>query len=519
MSTAPSTFTTHDPATGAVIAEHTESSPADIADAVAAAAAVAPELAAATPERRAVLLEAIADAIEDLGDGLIGLAARESGLDVARLTGERARTTNQLRLFARVVRDGEHLGVVIDHPDSSTVPPTPDLRRTVVPVGPVAVFGASNFPLAFGVAGGDTASALAAGCPVVAKAHPSNAGTSALVAEAIATAIARAGAPAATFALVQGASHEVGRALVTAEAIAAVGFTGSLAGGRALLDLASARERPIPVHAEMGSHNPVFVLPGALAARAEAIAAGLATAVTLGVGQFCTNPGVVFVPEGPAADAFVAALAAAVDATEVGPMLDARIAANYAERSAGLAALGGVTVATARRAPSDAASGAGWRATPAVLATDLATWEHEGALREECFGPVTVVVRTPTAGLARAATTVPSGLAAALHVDADGTDDALAAELLPLLAARFGRILFDGFPTGVAVSWAQQHGGPYPATTSPLTTSVGARAIDRFLRPVAYQDVPERLLPEWLRDANPWRLPRRVDGVLELPDA
>jgi NADP-dependent aldehyde dehydrogenase len=240
-------------------------------------------------------------------------------------------------------------------------------------------------------------------------------------------------------------------------------------------------------------------------------------AVTLGVGQFCTNPGVVFVPATPAADSFVAALAAAVDAAEVGPMLDARIAASYAERSAGLAALTGVTVVTSRQPPSADGSRTGWRATPAVLTTDLATWEREAALREECFGPLTVVVRTPVPELVRAATSVPAGLAAALHIGAGGEDDALAEALLPPLTERFGRILFDGFPTGVAVSWAQQHGGPYPATTSPLTTSVGARAIDRFLRPVAFQDVPDRLLPERLRDGNPWRLPRRVDGVLELP--
>lgn len=506
------TFTAHDPRTGdPVEPSFSEADTAAVDAAASAAAAAAPALAALTLDARAPLLEAIADALEADGPALIARADLETALGEVRLTGELGRTTGQLRAFAALVREGAHLGVVIDHGDAAAAPARPDLRRMLVPLGPVAVFGASNFPFAFGVAGGDTASALAAGCPVVAKAHPSNAGTSALVAAAVTRTVTRLGLPEGTFTLLQGAGHEVGSALVTHPQVSAVGFTGSLRGGRALADLAAARPEPIPVHAEMGSQNPVWITPAALAARGAAIAQALAASATLGVGQFCTKPSVVFVP--PDADAFVHALSEAVTASTLGPMLDARIEAHFVARRAELAALTGVTDATAVRT-SDARGGV----DAGVLVTDLTTWSREPLLREECFGPLIVVVRCRADELIDAVTTVPGGLTASVWSEPDDVADrTLAAALIDRAATRVGRVLHDGVPTGVAVSWAQQHGGPYPATTAASSTSVGMHAVDRFLRPVAYQDLPEPLLPTCLHDANPWSVPRRVDGHLELP--
>jgi len=517
MTATPLTFTALDPRTGAPLAqEHREASRADVHAAVVAAVAAEAPLAELSLEGRAALLDAVADELDTDGEVLVASADVETALGVMRLTGELARTTGQLRAFAGVVREGAHLGVVIDHADATAKPPRPDLRRTMVPLGPVVVFGASNFPLAFGVAGGDTASALAAGCPVVAKAHPSNAGTSALVAEAVAVAVAACGLPTGVFTLLQGTSHALGAALVTHPSVAAVGFTGSLTGGRALYDLAAARDVPIPVFAEMGSHNPVWITPAALAARGAGIAQALAGSVTLGVGQFCTRPSVVFLPvdDAPAADAFISALAEGVAAAPLGPMLDVRIRDGFTARRRALIALSGVEDVT----PGPAGGAAAAPVRAGVLATDLATWSRESLVREECFGPLVVVVRCSTSELLGTVGTVPGGLTASVWSEpGDAQDRALAAGLVSRAATRVGRVLHDGVPTGVAVSWAQQHGGPYPATTASGTTSVGMHAIDRFLRPVAYQDVPDVLLPVWLRDEDPWSLPRRVDGRLELP--
>jgi NADP-dependent aldehyde dehydrogenase len=511
------TFATHDPRTGDALPDSfVEASADDVDVAVAAASAATAPLAALTLAERAALIGRIADELDADGDVLITRADLETALGTLRLTGELARTTGQLRAFAAAVRDGAHLGVVIDHADPTTTPPRPDLRRTMVPLGPVAVFGASNFPLAFGVAGGDTASALAAGCAVVAKAHPSNAGTSALVAAAIARAVSGLDLPTGTFTLLQGASNDVGAALVTHPGITAVGFTGSLRGGRALADLAAARPAPIPVYAEMGSHNPVWITPAALAARGASIAQALAGSATLGAGQFCTRPSVVFVPtdDAPAAEAFVSALAEGVAAAPLGPMLDARIRDAFVARRRGLTALSGVEEV----APSATGGATAAPVRAGVLATDLATWSREPLVREECFGPLVVVVRCSTAELLSTVATVPGGLTASVWSEpGDAQDRALAAALVSGAATRVGRVLHDGVPTGVAVTWAQQHGGPYPATTASGTTSVGMHAMDRFLRPVAYQDLPDVLLPVWLRDENPWSLPRRVDGRLELP--
>ena len=513
------TFTAHDPRTGAPLEPgFTEADAAAVHAAVDAARAAVPRLAAATLSERAALLDAVADALDAEGDTLVARADLETALGRVRLTGELARTTGQLRAFAAAVREGAQLGVVIDHADPSATPPRPDLRRTMVPVGVVAVFGASNFPLAFGVAGGDTASALAAGCPVVAKAHPSNAGTSALVAEVIRATLARLDLPAETFTLLQGAGHEVGAELVTHPAVAAVGFTGSLRGGRALADLAAARPEPIPVFAEMGSHNPVWVTPGALAARGHTIAKALGASATLSTGQYCTRPSVVMLPDDDAgaADAFVAALVEAVAGATLRPMLDARIRDHFNARRGELAALPGITDVTPPA--HDGEDGHQGDVRAGVLVTDLATWRREELVREECFGPLVVVVRTSVAELVEAVGTIPGGLTASIWSEpAEPSDRELTAALIGSLTRRVGRVLHDGVPTGVTVGWAQQHGGPYPATTAPSTTSVGMHAVDRFLRPVAFQDVPEALLPVWLTDANPWALPRRVDGRLEVP--
>jgi NADP-dependent aldehyde dehydrogenase len=509
-----SVFHTHDPRTGARIgpAVH-EDGPAEVDIAVAGARQASAHFADLEPAARARLLEHIADALDATAEELVARADAETALGTARLTGELARTTGQLRAFSAVVRDGAHLGVVIDHADGSRTPPQPDLRRTLVPLGPVAVFGASNFPLAFGVAGGDTASALAAGCPVIAKAHPSNAGTSALVAEVIAASLAALGLPQGVFSLLQGAGHALGTALVTHPDIAAVGFTGSLAGGRALFDLAAARAVPIPVFAEMGSHNPVWLTPAALARRGPQIAAAIGASATLGAGQFCTKPSVVFLPADDvvAADTFGAALTEAMAAATMPPMLDARITAAFLDRRARLRAIDGVR-------SLDAAESEPGAPGATVLRCDLTTWRTSELVREECFGPLVILVPVPAAELASTTGDVPGGLTASLWSEpSEPADLAVARDIVERVTSRVGRVLHDGVPTGVAVSWAQQHGGPYPATTAASTTSVGMHAIDRFLRPVAYQDMPVTLLPAWLHDDNPWRLPRRVDGVLELP--
>lgn len=450
--------------------------------------------------RRAAMLRTIADRLDGAGEALVERADRETALGSSpRLTGELARTTNQLRAFARLVDDGWYAEAIIDRGGDGS----PDVRRQLVGLGPVAVFGASNFPLAFGVAGGDTAAALAAGCPVVAKGHPSHPGTSELVARAILAALEEVGAPAGTFSLIQGASPEVGRAVVLAPEIRAVGFTGSHAGGRALADLAQTRPEPIPVYAEMGSVNPLFVLPAAAAARAGEIAEGFAGSMTLGVGQFCTKPGLAFVPEGEA-EALRQAVVSALEGNSGGPMLNARVRGAFAEELERLAALPGVEPVLSGT-PDDGPLAC----APSLLAADLDTFLRTEELRDEHFGPVSVVVSCPHERLTEAASAVPGSLTATIHADDEDAD--LAGTLQEVLTDRAGRIVYNGFPTGVAVVPAMQHGGPYPATTSPGHTSVGMTSIRRFLRPVAFQDAPDELLPPALRDANPLGIPRLVD--------
>ncbi|WP_243076462.1 aldehyde dehydrogenase (NADP(+)) [Microbacterium sp. SS28] len=471
---------------------------------VQAAAEAAPIWRASTATQRAAWLRAAADALDSAIDELVEIAERETRLGPVRLRGEVGRTTGQLRLFAAVVEEGSYLELTIDDADPSSTPPRPELRRLLVGVGPVAVFSASNFPFAFSVAGGDTASALAAGNPVIVKAHSGHPELSRRTAEIVASALESAGAPAGSLALVEG--RDAGNALVQHPVVQAAGFTGSLGGGRALFDLANGRPDPIPFYGELGSVNPVVVTPAAAAARGGELAKGLVASFTLGVGQFCTKPGVVFVPRGAGFEELVAADAGSAVG---GPLLTDRITAAFPEGIDRL--LDDASVEIVAGTPSAAGTDA---AQPVVLSTDAAAVvARPHVLLEECFGPVTLLVRYDGPDdLARALEAVPGSLTATLH--SEPGDDV--AEVLEILQRKAGRVLFAGWPTGVAVTWSQHHGGPWPATTS-LHTSVGATAIRRFLRPLVFQDAPESLLPASLRDAALARLPHRRNGVLTTP--
>lgn len=469
----------------------------------AAAAAAAPIWRDSARPQRALWLRAVADGLDRHVNELVEIAAEETRLDPARLRGEVARTSGQLRLFAEAVAEGGFLEVTIDDADPTATPPRPELRRMLIGVGPVAVFAASNFPFAFSVVGGDTASALAAGNPVIVKAHSGHPRLSARTAQIAIRALEEAGAPAGSLALVTG--REAGNALVQHPSIRAAGFTGSLSGGRALFDLAVSRPDPIPFYGELGSVNPVVMTAAAVAARGETLAAGLAASFTLGSGQFCTKPGVVFVPEGAGFERMLTAPAAA---TTGGPLLTPRITQAYPQGIERLVADPSVEVLVT----GDAADGG---AQPAVLTTDAAAVaQRPELLLEECFGPVTLLVRyADDAQLREALAAVPGSLTATLH--AQESDEV--GEVLALLQERAGRVLFEGWPTGVAVTWSQQHGGPWPATTS-LHTSVGVTAVRRFLRPIVFQNAPARLLPSDLRDEALPTLPHRRNGMVHTPE-
>jgi alpha-ketoglutaric semialdehyde dehydrogenase len=462
---------------------------------------------------RAAFLETIAENILDLGDALIARAHDETGLPVARLQGERGRTVGQLRLFAQVVRDGHFLQATIDPalPERQLLP-RPDLRLCKVPLGPVAVFGASNFPLAFSVAGGDTAAALAAGAPVIVKAHSAHLGTSELVGRAIQQAVRSHGLPEGVFSLLIGAGRTLGEALVAHPAIQAVGFTGSRQGGLALQRIAQARPQPIPVYAEMSSINPVFLLPGALAERAEAIGKGFAASLALGAGQFCTNPGLVLATDGPGLDRFLQAACEALTATPAQTMLTPGIHEAYQAGSAKVRAAAGVdTVASGAAAQSRPNA-----AQAALFVTDAARFLATPELGEEMFGPAAVVIRTrDLQEMLQVAEHLEGQLTATLQINP--VDHAQARHLLPVLERKAGRILVNGFPTGVEVCHAMVHGGPFPATSNAMFTSVGAASIERFLRPVCYQDLPDVLRPPALQDGNPLGLWRLVDGHVRQP--
>ncbi len=483
---------------------------AEVAAAMTAAETAFAVFRETTGAQRAALLERIGDEIGALGDDLIARAHRETGLPEGRLTGERTRTVNQLRMFAQVARDGSWVDARIDTAQPDRQPaPRPDLRRMLIPIGPVVVFGSSNFPLAFSVAGGDTASALATGNPVVVKAHSGHPGTSEMVATAVSRAVAACGLPAGTFSMLQGSGKVIGLALVRHPATRAVGFTGSRAAGRALFDAAAARPDPIPVFAEMSSLNPVFILPEALRERAAAIAEGLKGSVTLGVGQFCTKPGLVFGLRGPDFDAWGRTLAGLVEAAPPATMLHAGICEAYHQGLARVSGVGGVTTLGRSRENPDPARTQG---EPVVLRTDAGNFQRHPELAEEVFGPFALLITAETmAELESLAAGLEGQLTATVH----GTPGDLrrAGPLMRVLERKAGRLIVNGFPTGVEVSPAMNHGGPYPATTDVRFTSVGTAALYRFVRPVCYQNTPAALLPDALKDENPLGLARLVNGA------
>lgn len=475
--------------------------------ATAAAAEAYASFSTLDPEAHAGFLEAVADNIEAIGEELINRASQETGLPTARLQGERARTTGQLRLFATVVRTGDFRGVRIDPaiPDRTPLPRA-DIRQRQIPLGPVAVFGASNFPFAFSTAGGDTASALAAGCPVVFKAHNAHPGTGELVGHAVVKAVKDFGLHPGVFSLVYGPGASIGQALVADPAIKAVGFTGSQSAGVALMRTAAARPEPIPVYAEMSSLNPVFVFDGALKGDVDALAQQYVTSVTASSGQLCTSPGLLFAPEGEAGDKLAAAVARAVSACAGQTMLTEGIAGSW---NAGTEALGSATgvdlIGKGLEGETENAP------APAIFGTQVKDFVTNEVLHEEIFGAASLVIRyTSIQDLIEAISRLEGQLTASLQLTEE--DYRTAAPLIPALEQKVGRIIINGWPTGVEVGHAMVHGGPFPATSDSRTTSVGTLAINRFLRPVAYQNIPQELLPEALQDANPWQLNRRIDG-------
>ena len=505
-------FVARHAATGAALAPvFQEANRQDVEDACRLAAAAFVEFSELPPATRATFLEQVAAEIAALGDNLIDRAMAESGLPRARLEGERGRTLGQLQFFARLVREGAWLDVAIDHalPERAPVP-RPDLRRRSVAIGPVAVFGAANFPLAFSVAGGDTAAALAAGCPVVVKGHPLHPGTGELVARALRSAVQKYGLPAGVFSYLPGAGHPLGGALVGDPRIKAVGFTGSRAGGLALARLAAARAERIPVYAEMSSINPVILFPAAARARGAELGQAFVASLTLGAGQFCTNPGLVLALGDDHPDAFIQAAAAALRECPPQQMLATSIHSAFAQGVATLA--DHAAVQTLARGHASAGVN---QAQAGLFVTDVAAFMADRALSHEVFGPSSLIVRARTPDeIVCLLEQLEGQLTATLLFDQ--TDEAAVAALLPALQRKVGRILGNGWPTGVEVGHAMVHGGPFPATTDVRATSVGSLAIQRFLRPVCYQNLPERLLPAAVRDGNPYHVPARIDGVLTL---
>jgi acyl-CoA reductase-like NAD-dependent aldehyde dehydrogenase len=480
----------------------TETGPERLESIVSAAAESAGWLEDLGRAGRARLLDAIADAVESTRADLVAVAESETGLSRTRLDGELTRTALQFRMFSDVLRDGGYLEAAIDHAAQTPMGPAPEVRRVLVPVGPVAVFGASNFPFAFSVPGGDTASALAAGCPVVVKAHPSHPLTSQASAAAIATAVRGAGGPDEVVGIVYG--QQAGLALVRHRHVRAAALTGSIGAAHAIQAAIGERDDPIPFYAELSSTNPIVILPAAAAAT-DRIADGLFTSFTGSGGQLCTKPGLAFVPSGPAGDKLTEALRQRVAAADGAVLLNERIRDAFDGRQASLESAG-----ARRLAGPEPSSTAGFSVMPTLLEVDVSGLTAE--LAEECFGPLMIIVRYHgAADLLPAIAAVPPSLTGSIHAT-DQDDRATVRRLVAALAERVGRIVFNGYPTGVRVSWAQHHGGPWPSTNS-LHTSVGATAIRRFLRPLAFQDAPEWILPPELRD-DFQEVPRRVDGRL-----
>jgi 2,5-dioxopentanoate dehydrogenase len=461
--------------------------------------------------KRADFLDTIANEIVALGDELLQRAHVETGLPMDRLTGERARTCGQLKAFGALVREGSWVDARIDHANPDRTPvPKPDIRRMRVPLGPIVVMGASNFPLAFSTAGGDTASALAAGCTVIMKAHGSHPGTAELVALAIYSALEKCGLPAGVFSMLHGAGAVVAQGLVKHPLVRGLGFTGSERAGRALFNTAAARPEPIPVFAEMGSLNPLYVLPGALKERSAAIAAGLKNSFTMGVGQFCTKPGLVLGLGGPEFDAFAEEFRAQVQTTQPATMLNRAICETFFASVDKVQAVKGVTVLAESAGDADETKTQG---EPVAFTTDAETFILNHQLREEIFGPYTLLVAARTVTELLAATRSLAGqLTATIHASASDLVDF--ADLISAVERRAGRVVLNAYPTGVEVCPSMQHGGPYPSSTDSRFTSVGTAAIERWVRPVSFQGFPQDALPVELRDDNPRGILRTVNGVL-----
>ena len=481
---------------GAAIHEHSES---EVRDAISRAKKVAKEFSALSPKSTAELLRAIADSIESKREGLVTSACAETGLPEGRISGEITRTTVQFRLFADLVETGRHLRVVIDKADPNYSPaPRPDLRRQNQPLGVVAIFAASNFPLAFSVAGGDAASALASGNPVVSKGHPSHPNTCATVESAVKDALKKCQLSEDIFSVVQGVNPEITHWLAGNPDVQAIGFTGSETVGRILIKISSEREVPIPVFAEMGSLNPVFVTQGAINERSADLAKGLVDSALLGSGQFCTKPGLVFVPEG--ATAFLDEIKAHLETLKVGPLLSASIAERYSKAISRIASEESVKVLSGLENPS------GFGVTPTLFITDWATAQNHHELLEEHFGPTSVFITADESDYISIAEKLQGQLTATIQ----GASTDKVSALLSILSERAGRVIWNGFPTGVAVTEAMQHGGPWPSSST-HTTSVGIDAIYRFMRPVAYQSFAQDVLPPALQDSNPWSVEQRIN--------
>lgn len=497
-----------DPATGEKLEGNFKNSTKEDVDSAAKKAAVAFQtFRKLDNETKAKFLENISDEILALGDALLERCHLETALPLGRLTGERGRTMNQLKLFASVVREGSWVDARIDLAQPNREPlPKSDIRHMSIPLGPVAVFGASNFPLAFSTAGGDTASALAAGCPVVYKGHPAHPGTTEMITGAIQKAIQKMRLPEGVFSLVQGTSIEVGENLVKHEEIKAVGFTGSYKGGMAIFNYANSRPVPIPVFSEMGSTNPMFILPGALKERASQLAEGYSNSLNLGVGQFCTNPGLSFYPKGEKSTEFLDVLSNKIKGTEPAVMLTEGIQTAYEK---GLEAFSKTQELNVLGEGKDVDTTIGVKSK--VFKTTMDAYLKNNKLSEENFGPSSIVVEATTKDeFLNAARNLEGHLTATVH----GTEEDLVeyAELFEILEQKVGRVLVNGYPTGVEVCHSMVHGGPFPATTAPSSTSVGTNAIKRFVRPVCYQDFPENLLPPELKNDNPLDIWRLVDG-------
>ena len=498
------TFTAVNPATGQAVGEPiAENNFEEVSAAIAAAHKVKEKFAATTPIQRAALLNAIADSIESQKEKLADISNQETALPIARVTGEVMRTVIQIRAFAELVKTGGHLLPIIDLADPNFLPVArPDLRKSQQPLGVVSIFAASNFPLAFSVAGGDSASALAAGCPVVVKAHPSHPNTCEMVYQAVVKAITEQGLPKEIFTLVQGVNPEITHWLAKAPEITAIGFTGSGLVGKLLIKLAQEREVPIPVYAEMGSLNPVFFTPAVLAEKSEELAKAAMDSALLGSGQFCTKPGIMVVPNDGAGDKFIASVQSYIADQKVGPLLNKGIATRFIDAISSISKTKGVKLLTGTTNPD------GFGVTPTIFVVDWADVKNHDDLLEEHFGPTSVIIRAPFDQYLSIAKSMSGQLASAVHATAaDNVKDLVAA-----LTQKAGRLIWNGFPTSVSVTAAQNHGGQWPASSS-HTTSVGLDTLFRFVRPVVYQNFPDNQLPAELQNSNPYGIERVINGV------